>query len=55
MILINIFCVFFSLWVALTPRFRTGRPAKDWTTFGLNMAAATINAVIVLHHVVYVL
>jgi len=47
MIYVNIFCIFFSLWVALTPRFRTGEPVRDWFIFAINMFAVVVNMIAV--------
>ncbi len=45
-ILINVVCMFVSLWVAFG---KTFRPIA-WGTFYFNIGAAVINAVGILHH-----
>ena len=41
---INLFCMFFSLWCAFTPRLRTADVKGNWWFFRLNLGAAAINA-----------
>ena len=46
---INLFFMFFSIWVALSPRFQTEDQNRNWWTYRLNLVAALINAAAVLH------
>jgi len=43
---LNFVLMFVSLWVAFSKRFRP----ISWSTFYLNLIAASINAVAVIHH-----
>jgi hypothetical protein len=49
-ICINAALVFILLWVAFSPRFRP----MSWSTFYLNLGAAALNLLSVLHYVFFV-
>jgi len=46
--LINLFCMFLSLWVAYSPRFRTADVKRNWFIYRINMVAVAINAIAIL-------
>ncbi len=46
---INLFCMFLSAWVAVSPRFRTADVKKNWFIFRINLVAVAINAFAVLY------
>ena len=53
MVWLNVFCMFFSLWVALTLRFRKpGEHSRSWNIFWMNIGAAGFNLFITIFHFV---